>query len=169
MRFAHSDEGARHDELPDGAEQRVFKRDPGDVAGLEAAEHGVDPGRVLVVLEEVERFSEGEIAHDIEGCEVVKLYQIECLGGSGDGFFGLGYQHVGVPADQGLLFDQSFVREGVGEYFPDSAMLSIVRLGDHRVCPVYWLCIPFVVFVVARSSTCAMPVDVLPGASVDEA
>jgi len=119
---------------------------------LETGKDDTDPGVIFSVIEHMQWLSESQVAHDIEGGEVVHPDHVELRGWIlFDGVFHGRYKFVDVLDEEGLLLFQGSVGERGRE---DLALATVVWVGsnDEAEFPIGCCAIPHPGFL--RNMSC---------------
>lgn len=88
---------------------------PHDADQLEVRDDAGHPRDVFAVLEQTERFAERQVGREVEGDEVVHAHDVDGLVGRVCGVAEAGYEEVDVLPEEGLLRDEGFFGESVGD------------------------------------------------------
>lgn len=116
----------RLERLEQRVEPGVVLDELGHGDDLDGVEDDLDPARVLQVAEQAERLPEGQVAHEVEGGELVHLHHVDGPVFT-DGLAQLGYQQVNMLAQNGLVALQGALREGGREELAKAPMVLMDR------------------------------------------
>lgn len=164
---------------PNIAEEHLHKRIPSHIyharhgsAVLDARQHCLDPGIVLILVETAERQTKDQITDDVKGCPVVPGLHVQRLP-----FFAAvlqaAHQLVDIFHDQRLLRSNGSVAEAVAQCSSQALMFLLVRVddrtgkglnrgrGDARLGHLHLVVTIFVV-------SSAVAIDVLPCSRIGE-